>query len=46
MLEDSQKAINLNRDYFKGYLRNGEALVEIGKGKKYLDTKLIDQGIL
>ena len=45
MLEDSKKAMSLSRDYFKAYLRHGEALVEIGKSSSYNDTKLIDQGI-
>jgi len=31
MLEDSQNAIDLDPKYFKAFLRNGEAAVELGK---------------
>ena len=43
--EDSQRAAELDKKYFKGFLRNGEAAVELGKGPVHQDTKLIDQGI-
>ena len=43
--EDSQRAAELDKRYFKGFLRNGEAAVELGKGPVHQDTKLIDQGI-
>ena len=45
MLDDSERALEINKDYFKAYLRKGEALVEIGKGDKHSDTKMIDEGI-
>ena len=45
MYEDSSRAIELCPTYFKAYLRKGEASVELGKLPKYVDTKLIDQGI-
>ena len=45
MFEDSKKALELDPTYFKAYLRNGEACVEIGKKPNYLKTDLIEEGI-
>ena len=46
MLEDSQKAIDINPSSFKAFLRLGEAQVEIGKQPTNLwDISLIDKGI-
>ena len=46
MLEDSQKAIDINPSSFKAFLRLGEAQVEIGKQTTNLwDISLIDKGI-
>ena len=36
-------ALGCNPDYFKAFLRHGEASVELGK--KSEDTQLIEQGI-
>ena len=35
MYEDSLKAIELDKNYFKSFLRNGEACIEIGKQKQH-----------
>lgn len=45
MLQDSQQALELDPAYFKAYLRNGEALVELGKLDSERDVSLIDRGI-
>ena len=45
MLEDGQKAVDVDPNYFKAFLRLGEAQVELGKNSKYTDTELIDQGV-
>jgi len=37
MYEDSLQATQLNPTYFKAFLRNGEASVELGKMAKYSD---------
>ena len=37
MYEDSLQATQLNPSYFKAFLRNGEASVELGKMSKYSD---------
>lgn len=34
MYDDSLQAIELDDAYFKSYVRNGEASVELGKNKK------------
>ena len=43
MFQDSQTAMGLEPDYFKALLRNGEALVELGKSAT--DLCRIDKGI-
>lgn len=43
--EDSQIAISLDTKYFKAYLRNGEACVEMGKHPKVSDSGMIEKGI-
>ena len=45
MFDDSQKAIDLDPNYFKAYFRHGEACIELGKLAKYQNLKLIDEGI-
>ena len=45
MLEDSQKAIELDVKYFKAYLRLGEAAVELGKKPTCTTIELIDRGL-
>lgn len=45
MKTDSQKAIELNPKYFKAYLRNGEACIELGKLDSVSDLLMIDKGI-
>ena len=45
MLNDSQKAMDLDQTYFKAWLRNGEAHIELGKLSKQTDISLIDRGI-
>jgi hypothetical protein len=46
MMDDSLKACKLNPLYFKAKLRLGEAMVMIGKGAHFSDTKSIDEGIM
>ena len=43
--EDSQIAISLDPKYFKAWLRNGEACVDLGKSPQVTDVSLIDKGI-
>ena len=43
MFEDGEQAIALNDKYFKGFLRHGEAAIELGKHSS--DLSLIDRGI-
>jgi len=31
MFEDAKMALHFNSEYFKAFLRNGEALIELGK---------------
>ena len=45
MLEDAQKAVDLDPAYFKSYLRLGEAEVELGKDQNCQNCELIDKGI-
>ncbi len=45
MYEDSSRAIELDKNYFKSFLRNGEACVELGKIQKCNNIDLIDKGI-
>lgn len=45
MLEDGQKAVDVDPKYFKALLRLGEAQVELGKSPKYTDTEMMDVGI-
>jgi hypothetical protein len=45
MYEDSLKAIELDKNYFKSFLRNGEACVELGKMQKCKNIDLVDKGI-
>lgn len=42
MLEDSRRAIEIDKKYFKAHLRCGEALIELGKKDSYLKIDLID----
>jgi hypothetical protein len=45
MLDDSTLAIELDDTNFKAYLRNGEALIELGKKKSFKNTELIEKGV-
>ena len=45
MYEDGLKAIQIDDQYFKAFLRCGEAAVELGRMAKEQNTDLIDQGI-
>lgn len=45
MFDDSQAAIELDDQFFKGYLRNGEACMELGKGHRFENTEWMDKGI-
>lgn len=45
MLEDSEQATQLDSLYFKGFLRHGEASVELGKKPSSKSVDLIVQGI-
>ena len=45
MYEDSLNAIELDKNYFKSFLRNGEACIELGKMQKCSNVDMIDKGI-
>lgn len=45
MLDDSQQAIELDDEYFKAYLRNGEACLELGKNQHQTTTDMMEKGI-
>lgn len=45
MLEDSEKAMDLDCKYFKAYLRHGEAAIELGKKSTCTSIELIDKGL-
>lgn len=45
MFEDSAKAIELDDTYFKAYLRNGEAAIELGKNPKHTSIDLMEKGL-
>ena len=45
MLEDSQRAIDLDSKYFKAYLRHGEAAIELGKKPTCTSIDSIDRGL-
>jgi hypothetical protein len=45
MYDDSLYAIELDDMYFKSFLRNGEACVELGKNPRFENTEFIDKGI-
>jgi hypothetical protein len=45
MYDDSISAIEFDDSYFKAYLRNGEACLELGKSKKHLNMDLIEKGL-
>ena len=35
----------MDDQYFKAYIKNGEACIELGKNPKHMNTDLIDKGI-
>lgn len=45
MYDDSLQAIELDDQYFKAYLRNGEACLELGKNHRFENTELMEKGI-
>ena len=45
MFDDSVQSIELDDQYFKAYLRNGEACVELGKEVKFQNTQMIENGL-
>ena len=45
MYDDSLQAIELDDAYFKAYLRNGEACIELGKNYRFDNTDMVDKGI-
>jgi len=45
MYEDSLNAMEIDKNYFKSFLRNGEACVEIGKHPNQASIDMIDKGI-
>ena len=45
MYDDSIEAIECDDLNYKGYLRNGEACVELGKKKSHKNTDMIEKGI-
>ena len=45
MYDDSQSAIEYDDTYFKSYIKNGEACLELSKSTNHRDTVLIDKGL-
>jgi hypothetical protein len=45
MYDDSLQAIELDDQYFKAYVKNGEACIELGKNMRFQNTDLIDKGL-
>ena len=45
MYDDSVQAIELDDSYFKAYLKNGEACIELGKNQRFQNTEMIDKGL-
>lgn len=45
MYDDSIQAIELDDSYFKAYIKNGEACVELGKNPRHDNCDLIEKGI-
>jgi len=45
MYDDSIAAIEFDDTYYKAYLRNGEACLELAKSNKIMNMDLIDKGL-
>ena len=45
MYHDSIAAIEFDDTYYKAYLRNGEACLELAKSNKIMNMDLIDKGL-
>ena len=45
MFDDSQAMIEVDQDNYKGYQRNGEACIELCKGKGHRDMSLFEKGL-
>ena len=45
MYDDSNSAIELDDTFYKAYLRNGEACLELAKKVNILDLNLVNTGI-
>lgn len=45
MYDDSQAMIEVDQDNFKGYLRNGEACIELCKSASHKDMSLFEKGL-
>lgn len=45
MYDDSIAAIEFDDTYYKAYLRNGEACLELAKNNKIMDLDLIEKGL-
>jgi hypothetical protein len=45
MYDDSIAAIEFDDTYYKAYLRNGEACLELAKSNKIMNMDLIEKGL-
>ena len=45
MYDDSIAAIEFDDTYYKAYLRNGEACLELAKNNKIMDLDLVEKGL-
>ena len=45
MYDDSIAAIEFDDTYYKAYLRNGEACLELSKNNKIMNLDLIEKGL-
>ena len=45
MYDDSTSAIEYDDTYYKAYLRNGDACLELSKSKNFLNLDLVEKGL-
>ncbi len=45
MYDDSLQAIEYDDQYYKGYIKNGEACLELSKSMQHQTVELCDKGL-
>ena len=45
MYDDSCQAIENGDNYYKGYIKNGEACLELSKSANHMNVDLCDKGL-